>query len=151
MAKRRATKRTEATIRYPSHLFSPEDLLSFIELRAFSKRWDDLGLTDKEMSLLQALIMIDPTSSPIIEGTGGLRKMRCGRGNKGKSDGFRVCYVYYEEFKIVLMVIIYAKNEQDNIPDAQKPAIRKIIERIHRELDRRPKQIGPRRSQKETE
>lgn len=153
MAKRRAAKRTQAVLNYPPHWFSPEELLTFVELRPFSKRWDDLGLTDQDMGCLQTLIMVDPEAAPVISGTGGLRKMRCGRANaaKGKSDGYRVCYVYFKEYGTVLMVLIYPKSEQDDIPEGYKAVIRKTIARIERDLASRPYRIGPARGKGEDE
>lgn len=61
----------------------------------------------------------------------------------------RVFY-YLEEFKTVLMVIIYAKNELDTIPESHKPAYRKVIERVHRELARGVKRFGPSNDSQET-
>lgn len=141
MAKTRPTKRTNAVLTYPPHWFSPEDLLTFVELPNFSARWDGFGLTDGDMNCLQALIMVNPKGPPVIEGTGGLRKMRCGRNNKGSSSGFRVCYVYFEDFATVLMVLIYAKNEQDDSPAKSKRAISRLIKDIQEELERRPYRI----------
>lgn len=128
----------------PPHWVAPEDLLTFVELRAFSTRWEILGLTDKDLGSIQARIVIDPTGPPVIAGTGGLRKMRCGKGNVSKRDGYRVCYVYIEDFKTVLLVIIYAKNELDTIPESHKPPIRRAIERIKLRLESSPIRFGRR-------
>ena len=149
MAKKRTTSLTQVTLRYPPHWFSPEDLLTLVELSAFQEEWEALGLTDKDLGLLQALIMVSPKGAPVIEGTGGLRKMRCGKSDKGKSSGYRVCYVYFEEFKTVLLVIIYSKSKKGTIPAAQKPAFRKVIDRIHQSLLRGPKRIGRRKNRQE--
>lgn len=69
--------------------------------------------------------------------------MRCGRNNaaKGKSAGYRVCYVYFPEFATVLFVSIYAKNELDDIPAAMKKAFRMAIERIEKQLATRSHQF----------
>ncbi len=46
---------------YPQDAFRPEDLLDFIELPVFTKRWKALGLNDDEDLLgLQLLIMAAP-------------------------------------------------------------------------------------------
>ncbi|AMV23437.1 Toxin HigB-2 [Gemmata sp. SH-PL17] len=150
MAQKRSAKRTEAVLKYPPHWFSPEDLLLFIELPHFSRRWEELGLDDSDKSFLQALIMLSPKGNPVIRETGGLRKMRCGRNEKGKSAGFRVCYVYFEEFATVLLVLIYPKNEMDTLPPKSKQAIRKLIAEAHKELASRPYRAGP-RSEEECE
>jgi len=121
------------------------ELLTFLELPSFSRRWDGLGLEDQDMGLLQASIMVSPKNHPVISGTNGLRKMRCGRKNagKGKSSGYRVCYVYFEEYATVLMVLIYPKNEMDNIPEATKRGINHAIERIEAQLAKRSYRFLP--------
>lgn len=81
-------------------------------------------------------------NAPVIEGTGGLRKLRCGRKDKGKSAGYRVCYVYFEEFATVLLVTIYGKNEQDDISAAERKAIRRLIETIEADLSSRTYRAG---------
>ena len=134
MAKRRPSGRTQAVLTYPPHWFEPIELLTFVELPGFTRRWDELGLTDQDLGCLQTLIMVNPKprNAPVVEGTGGLRKLRCGRRDsaKGKSDGYRVCYVYFEEFGTILLVLIYPKNKQDNIPASHRKVIRGIIEQI---------------------
>ncbi len=143
MSKKRA-RVVEAELRYPSHLMTPEDLLTFVEIPPFSKRLASLNLTDEDLAVIQCMIMVQPKKHPVIEGTGGLRKMRCSRqkSNQGKSDGYRVCYVYFEEFHFVLLVLIYAKNELDNLPDSHKKAYQQLIARAERELRQNPKRFG---------
>jgi hypothetical protein len=48
----------------------------------------------------------------MITGTGGIRKVRLKSATKGKSGGFRVCYLYIENRLILFLLFIYAKNEQ---------------------------------------
>jgi hypothetical protein len=38
----------KATLAYPKHRFSPEDLLNFIESSEFTAQWESLGLDDDE-------------------------------------------------------------------------------------------------------
>ena len=56
---------------------------------------------------------------------------------KGKSGAVRVCYVYFEKFGIVLLVIAYGKTEAADLSPAQKKALRQLIERQEREWSRR--------------
>lgn len=151
MAKKRSVTQSQAVLKYPPHWLTPEDLLTFVELGSFSKRWDGLRLTDVDLGLVQTLIMIDPTGPPVISGTGGLRKLRCGKDNVSKRDGYRVCYVYIEEFKLVLMVIIYAKNEIDTIPESHKPGIKKIIDRVRQRLENKTIRFGRRNDHMESQ
>jgi hypothetical protein len=113
-----------------------ESLLEFFELDAFVQRWDKFGFIEEELANLQIEIMAAPKLHPVIKGTHGLRKMRYSpvSSSKGKSGGLRVCYVYFERFKAVVLVIVYAKNELDDIPEAMKPALNKAIATIEDNL-----------------
>ena len=71
-----------------------------------------------------------PKAARIIEGTGGLRKVRFARPGKGKSNGARVIYYYHNDIKPILLLLIYAKADQDNLTDAQKAQLKKHINAI---------------------
>lgn len=117
-------------------ILSAESLLEFFELDAFVRRWDKHGLPEEELGNLQIEIMAAPKLHPVIKGTHGLRKMRYSPVSwpKGKSGGLRVCYVFFERFKAVVLVTVYAKNEMDDIPEAMKPALNKSITTIEDNL-----------------
>jgi len=129
--------------RAPGHVFKPEDLLDFIATRVFTRGWETLGLNDEEdLTALQVGIMADPKRAPVVPGTGGLRKLRFAPpGSKsGTRGGLRVCYVYYEEFHIVLLVVVYPKSEQDDLSEQQKRTIKKLIDEQRQELEQGPLQ-----------
>ncbi len=120
----------------PQRAFEAEDLPTFIEAHGFADDWNRLKLSDEDLSTLQIGIMANPTSAPVIPGTGGLRKLRFApaRWSKGKSGAVRVCYVYFKEFGIVLLVIAYAKSKRDDIPAAQKKSLRRFIQEQREEF-----------------
>ena len=47
---------------------------TFIEVPLFSKRWKEIGLGEDELRALQIMLLKDPVSGPIMEGTGGIRR-----------------------------------------------------------------------------
>ena len=124
---------------YDPAAFQPEDLLTFIELRGFRDDWKRLGLNDDDLSVLQFAIMAAPRDAPVVPVTDGLRKLRFApaRWGKGKRGAARVCYVYLEEFGIVLLVVAYAKNEQDDLSPDEKRIIRDMIRREKEALGKR--------------
>lgn len=133
-------RRRRVALRYPPHAISPEDLLHFIESTVFTKRWEQLGLDDDDdLTALQLLIMSSPSEAPVIQGTGGLRKLRFAppRASIGKSGGYRVCYVYFEEYGIIYLVYVYTKQEKDDLSAREKNVIRDHIHRQKQALDRR--------------
>jgi hypothetical protein len=112
------------------------DLLSFIELRPFADGWRELGLTDDDALALQMAILQRPKGFPVVQGTGGLRKMRFAPPNwrKGKSGAVRVGYAYLEKYGTVLLVIAYPKTEKDDLTPQEKQAIRRLLARVEQEF-----------------
>jgi hypothetical protein len=123
-------------VRYREHWFDPERWLTFIEAKGFSDDWNDLGLEDDELRTLQIGVMLSPKKAPVVQGTGGLRKLRFApmRWRRGKRSAARVLYVYYEEFGIVLLVAAYGKSERDDMPKAYRKAYRELIEQQRKVL-----------------
>jgi len=68
-----------------------------------------------------------PKAGRVIQGTGGLRKLRFARPGKGKSGGARVIYYYHDDTKPILLLLIYAKADQDNLTNAQKAQLKKHV------------------------
>jgi hypothetical protein len=119
---------------------TPRDLLDFIELPVFTRRWNALGLNDEEdLTTLQLVLMANPASGRLIQGTRSIRKLRYTppRWRVGKRGATRVLYVYLEEFGIVVLCLIYAKGEVDDLSPAVKKQVNQLVERVERELKRR--------------
>ncbi len=111
----------------------PNKLLDFIELRPFTRRWRDLGLDDEsDLAALQFTILDDPVSGAVMQGTDGIRKLRFSppSWNLGKSGATRVLYVYFAEYRIVLLCLIYAKGESADISEAGKKHLNQLIAEI---------------------
>jgi hypothetical protein len=109
-----------------------EDWLHFIHFPSFESRWREVGFGDDDLRALEILIMAAPTKAPVVVGTGGVRKIRFARkdGNKGKSAGARIGYVFVPEFDAVGLVVVYTKQQQGNITAEQKKKIREYIRRF---------------------
>jgi hypothetical protein len=62
----------------------------------------------------------------IIEGTGGLRKLRVAGKGKGKSGGYRVIYLDLPDRQKTFLLDIYSKGDQENITPEDKIALKKL-------------------------
>lgn len=74
--------------------------------------------------------------APIIEHTGGLRKLRFrspGSG-KGKSGSYRVCYAYFPVYGTVALFVVFGKSDQGNVSSAQARAVAKALKAFESEL-----------------
>jgi hypothetical protein len=60
--------------------------------------------------------------------------VRYAREGKGKSGGTRVIYNYHNDAKPILLLLIYAKADQDNLTDAQKEQLKKHVDAIDDEF-----------------
>ena len=107
---------------------------TFINLKAFDKHWNELGLTDADLQVLQNIIMENPAIGDLIQGTGGLRKMRFALPNSGKSGGVRTLYVDYMSYNITVLMGVYSKSEQVSLTNAQKQGYKQEIDIIKRGL-----------------
>jgi hypothetical protein len=103
--------------------------VSVIELAGYLRRAEELLTADEQDAVID-LIAYDPTCGDLIAGTGGLRKVRVGRGGSGKRGGARVIYYFYNAgFPLVLMAL-YAKNEKANLSARDKKALAVTLEEI---------------------
>jgi phage-related protein len=105
--------------------FDPTDWPEFIELPGFTRAWAALGLHDADLRALQAAILSGPERHPVVPGTGGLRKLRFARPGegRGKSGAHRVCYACYLREGIVVLAMVYGKNEQVDLTATQRKDI----------------------------
>lgn len=60
---------------------------------------------------------------------GGIRQIRLKSAGKGKSGGFRVCY-YYLVDEALYLILIYAKNEQENLSAEQKKELKSLVKEL---------------------
>ena len=71
-----------------------------------------------------------PRAGRLIQGTGGLRKVRLAQPGRGKSGSTRVIYYYHNEYKPILLLLIYAKTKQENLSSGQKSRLKKHVEQL---------------------
>jgi len=106
----------------------------FISTKQFDEQWNSLGLSDNDLRNLQTMLLENPKTGSVICGTGRLRKMRFNYGNRGKSHCARVCYVDFEFHGKTYLIMVYAKNEMENLTQAERNNIKKFIERIEQSM-----------------
>lgn len=109
----------------------------FVMLPEFDKRWKEIGFTDKELKALQEELTINPNKGDIMQGTGGLRKIRVAFEDRGKSSSARVCYVDFAVYERIYLITAYAKNEKDNLSKEERNNVKKVIELLKRTIDGR--------------
>jgi len=71
-------------------------MITVAELPEYIRRAEKL-LSDIERRSLIDYLAEHPKAGDVMEGTRGVRKLRWGRGGRGKSGGVRVIYYFYDE------------------------------------------------------
>lgn len=99
----------------------------FIETPVFTKRLHEL-LDDDSYAAFQRMLALHPKAGDIIEGTGGLRKVRVASKGHGKRGGARVIYYHFVSASQIALLLIYPKNEADDLTIDQRKALKRIIE-----------------------
>ncbi len=122
---------------YPKELCEPKDWLNFVQLDPFPPAWSRMGLGDEDLQALEIAIMTNPTGPPVVKGTGGLRKVRFAPAswNTGKSGAARVFFVFFPEYGLVALIYATRKNEEEELSESSKKAIKQLIEETQRYLD----------------
>jgi len=94
-------------------------LITIAELPNFVRLADKL-LGHQECQDLISYLANHPKSGDLIEGTGGVRKLRWGRGSQGKRGGVRLIYYFYSSDMPLYLITLYAKNTRSNLSNSQR-------------------------------
>ncbi|KAA0227920.1 addiction module toxin RelE [candidate division KSB1 bacterium] len=100
--------------------------MTIAELPEFSRRAQHL-LTEEEIDELIEFLAIHPQAGVIMQGTGGVRKLRWARESKGKSGGTRVIYYFHNENIPLFLLTIYGIGEKDNLSKAERNQLAKLV------------------------
>ena len=100
----------------------------FIETSVFTRQVRKL-LTDDEYADFQMNPVGNPLAGEVIQGTGGLRKVRVAAKGRGKRGGARVIYYCVSRAAQIRLLLIYAKGWKDNLSVAEKRTLRSLNER----------------------
>ena len=92
----------------------------------FTRRLTE-ALSDDDYRLVQEALLRRPAQGDLIEGTGGIRKLRWREEGRGKRGGLRLIYYWHAEREIILMLFLYRKSEQKDLTADQKRILAKAV------------------------
>jgi hypothetical protein len=100
----------------------------FVELPAF-ERHRSKYLDDEGFRAVQNQLLADPSAGEVIQGTGGLRKLRHGdpRRRKGRRGGLRIIYFWWSEGSQFWLFTLYDKDEMDDLSPAERSELKTLI------------------------
>ncbi len=107
-------------------LYMPKRFCTVVQIGQFESRVKG-RMTATDIDTVTDMLAGDPLCGDLIQGTGGVRKVRIAVKGKGKNGGVRVVYYYYNETLPLFLLIVFAKNEKDNLTKAERNALAKLV------------------------
>ena len=93
--------------------------ITVVELPEFRHRIEHL-LSESEQEKLVTYLSQQPKAGVLLQGTGGVRKLRWARSGTGKSGGIRVICFFHSENIPLFLLTVFAKNEKENLSKAER-------------------------------
>jgi hypothetical protein len=106
-----------------------ETLHGIAELPSYIRLAEKL-LSEQERQDLLAYLAVHPKAGDIMEGTGGVRKLRWRRGGQGKSGGVRVIYYFHDELMPLYLLTLFAKGDKANLSKAERNELADLVDAL---------------------
>lgn len=107
---------------------------TIVELPEFIRKSQGLFSEEEKRSLINYLAS-HPQAGDLIQGTGGIRKLRWAAQGKGKSGGARVIYYYHNETIPLFLLTAFGKGEKANISPAERNDLSKLTSLLARQYE----------------
>ena len=104
-------------------------MLTVAELPEYIRRVERLMSTSERLDIVNYLAA-HPKAGDLMEGTGGVRKLRWGRGAQGKSGAVRVIYYVHSDRMPLYLLTLFAKNERANITKAERNELAGLVDQL---------------------
>ena len=101
-------------------------MLTVIETPLFSKLWP-VYWSEDQRGTFAAFIAEHPDEGDVVQGSGGVRKVRWGRAGSGKSGGVRVIYFVRNELGELVLLFIYAKSKLETLKASTLKELRDAV------------------------
>jgi hypothetical protein len=102
-------------------------LLTVAELPEYLRTASKL-LTETDRREIVDYLAANPDAGDLMEGTGGVRKIRWGRDGRGKSGGVRVIYYFHSKRMPLYLLTMFAKNERANLSKAERNELAGLVD-----------------------
>ena len=85
-----------------------------------------------------ACLAANPKAGDLMQGTGGVRKLRWARGGRGKSGGARVIYYFHSDAMPLYLLTVFGKNERANLSKAERNDLAGLVRMLKAIVEKRP-------------
>lgn len=108
-----------------------------IETESYLRAARDAKMNADEMTNAVDLVAADPEVGVLMQGTGGVRKVRLAGRGKGKSGGYRIVYFYGGGNIPVFLLTVFGKGEKDNLTQGERNALRSLTSTLRESLGKK--------------
>jgi len=98
---------------------------TIVELPEFLRRSEKLLKESERQSIINYLAS-HPAAGDIMQGTGGIRKLRWSAHDKGKSGGVRIIYYFHNEDIPLFLLTVFGKGEKANLTKSERNELAKF-------------------------
>ena len=102
----------------------------FTITKEFDRMWKMIGLDGNDLSSLEIYLCKNPKVGAVMEGTGGLRKLRWALDGKGKSGGARIIYFDIDFSKHIYLLTVFPKNLKENLSKEERNQMKNLVTAI---------------------
>jgi hypothetical protein len=100
--------------------------VEFVRFPAFEKSAAGL-LSEVDILDLERHLAVHPHAGDLIPGGRGLRKLRRPAKGRGKRGGARVIYYHVNAQHLILLIVAYVKNEQEDLDRRQLQILAQLV------------------------
>jgi len=100
--------------------------VELIETSTFTRQITAL-LSDEEYAEFQGWLAANPGLGALINGGGGIRKIRVAGGSRGKRGGARIIYYWAVRKDLILLLYAYPKNVSADLTPRQAAQLAKVV------------------------
>lgn len=104
-------------------------MITVAETIAFQRKVEGL-LSDREKADLIDYLAEHPNAGTLMQGTGGIRKLRWAQTGRGKSGGVRVIYYFHSEMMPLYLLTVFGKNEKTNPSKEEQNFLAKAVKEL---------------------
>lgn len=83
-------------------------------------------LSDTEKDFVINCLDEHPATGDIMQGTGGIRKLRWSAHGKDKSGGVRIIYYFHNENMPLFLLTLFGKGEKANLSKSERNELAKL-------------------------
>ncbi len=108
---------------------------TIVELPEYERKASKL-LNASEKQAIMKHLATNPQSGALLQGTGGVRKLRWATGGGGKSGGVRVIYYFHNRAVPLFLLTLYGKNEKANLSKLERNKLAGLLRMLVKSYSR---------------